>query len=261
MPRRVSILLLLIAAGLVFSVSVSAQVVRITVSDQGSGGPVAGAMVRVENAEGVLVRAGFTNGRGVVRLRTGAGRFAVSAARSGYLPGRARVEVAEGEMVLEMLLVASPLALDTLRVVADADGPEMGRQTFERRRASGIGVFLDSAYVAQKRATWPGDLLYSVPDVDVFTSARDPYGYRRPATRRGWRCLVTLVDGLPYYGAWPANGPLEQSLRRGDVVAVEVYREFSEVPRELHRYAWGERRCGLVLYWTRLGWRTRALGI
>jgi hypothetical protein len=245
---------------LLLGTGLGAQTARITVTDARTQAPVAGAMVRVESAEGRLVRAGFTNDRGVARLRTGSGRFGVTAGRTGYVPGEAQVDVGEGEAVLAMELRPSPLTLDTLQVVAEAEGVELGRQTFERRRASGRGVFLDSAYVAQKRATWPGDLLYSVPDIDVYASPRDRYGYRRPHSTRGWRCMATLVDGLPYYGAWPSFVPLEQALRRSDIVALEVYRDFDEVPRELRRYAWGNRRCGLLLYWTRYGWRTRSYG-
>jgi Carboxypeptidase regulatory-like domain len=261
MLRRLLFAALLILPTTLLPRSLAAQTVRITVTDQATGGPVAGAMVRVETAEGMLVRAGFTNANGVVRLRTREGRFRVGATRSGYVAGQAEVQVGRsGEATLAMRLRTSPLTLDTLRVVTEATGPELGRQTFERRRSSGRGVFLDSAYVAQKRATWPGDLLYSVPDIDVFASPRDPFGYRRPHSTRGWRCLRTLVDGLPYYGGWPRWVPLEQALRRSDIVSIEVYRDFDEVPRELQYYAWGDRRCGLVLYWTRLGFRTRARG-
>jgi hypothetical protein len=262
MLRRLMFATLLILPTTLLPRALAAQNVLVTVTDQATGAPVAGAMVRVETETGMLVRAGFTNARGVVRLRTREGRFSVGAARSGYVAGREEVQVGRsGEVALALRLRASPLTLDTLRVVTRATGPELGRQTFARRAASGRGVFLDSAYVAQKRATWPGDLLYSVPDIDVYASARDRYGYRRPHSTRGWRCLATLVDGLPYYGGWPRWVPLEQALRRPDIVSIEVYRDHDEVPRELQRYAWaGPRRCGLVLYWTRLGFRTRARG-
>lgn len=260
MTRR-PLLAALLLLGLLAPGGLNAQELRVTVTDRGNGAPVAGAMVRVENEAGILVRAGFTNARGVVRLRTDTGRFLVSAARTGYQPGNAQVEVGDGEAALDVRLAPSPFALDTVKVIGQATGPELGRQTFERRRASGLGVFLDSAYVAQKRATHPGDLLYSIPDIAVYASPRDRNGYRRPHSTRGWRCLVTLVDGLPYYGGWPRFVPLEMALRRAEIVAVEVYRDIHEVPPELQEYAWGDRRCGLVLYWTRYGWRTRSLGV
>jgi hypothetical protein len=49
---------------------------------------------------------------------------------------------------LRMRLEPRPFGLDTV-VVVRAVGPELGRETFDRRRASGRGVFLDSGYVAR----------------------------------------------------------------------------------------------------------------
>mgnify|MGYP006146166611 CR=1 FL=1 len=134
---------------------------------------------------------------------------------------------------------------------------EVGRETFERRRLTGDGIFLDSAYVAQVPARWPGELLRSVPDIELrLVTGRE--GYRRPYTRLGRRCLAYLVNGLPYYGGWPRWVQLEETLRRTDVVAVEVYREHHEVPPEYRRYT---GRCGLVIYWTEDGWHNPYRGV
>ena len=48
------------------------------------------------------------------------------------------------------------------------------------------------------------------------------------------------------------------TLRRTDVVAVEVYREHHEVPPEYRRYT---GRCGLVIYWTEDGWHNPYRGV
>ena len=88
----------------------------------------------------------------------------------------------------------------------------------------------------------------------VYLQARGHYFH--PRSQRSWGCMAQLVDGLPYYGAWPTfERNLFRVLRIDRVVAVEVYREFAEVPPELQSYAWGERRCGLILYWTDIGFR------
>lgn len=208
-------------------------------------------MVRVQNSAGQLAQAGFTDRRGEIRLRVDPGPYAVSATRAGYTPAAADLTVApSGEAVAALRMAARPFVLDTVTVVGST-GREVGKQTFERRQATGNGIYLDSAYVAQRRATYPGDLLYSIPGIDVEVVRRT--GYRRPSTRLGNRCLQFLVNGLPYYGGWPRWPrwvPLEETLRRTDVVAVEVYRELSEVPRELQRHAWRRDQCGLVVYWT-----------
>jgi hypothetical protein len=245
----------LLAAGL------PAQAVRATVTDAATGAPVAGAMVRVEDESGVLVRAGFSDERGTLRLplREG-GRHVVRAERTGYAPAEAALVVADdGETAATLRMRANPLGLDTVRVVAPATRREVGRQTFERRRAGGRGIYLDSAYVAARPGNWPADLLQSVPGIEVRT-VHGSTGIRRPSTRQGGRCLNALVNGLPYYGGWPRWVSLEETLRRSDVVAVEVYVVFEDVPRELQRYARANGVCGLIVYWTEDGWQSRSRG-
>ena len=258
-PIASSAVVCLCAAALA-SAPAAAQGVRVSVVDAGTGAPVAGAMVRVEDADGALVRAGFTDAEGAVRLALpDAGRYAVGATRAGYLPrSQTLVIPRSGEQRLVLRLQVRPVALDTVTVVGRRTR-ELGRQTFERRRATGNGIYLDSAYVAQRRATWPGDLLYSVPGIEVGNDGRSRY--RRPYTRMGGRCLVTLVNGLPFYGGWPRWVQLEETLRRSDVVAVEVYRVADEVPAELQRYVWRRGRCGAIVYWTEDGWHSAARGI
>lgn len=253
-PVLLALPAVLLAAGL------RAQAVRVTVTDAGTGAPVAGALVRVENEAGELVRAGFSDARGTVRLplRDG-GPHVVSAERAGYARTQADVGVQEaGETAAALAMRANPLALDTLQVVAPGRR-EVGRQTFERRRATGNGVYLDSAYIATRGGTWPGDLLESVPGIEVRT-VHGPSGIRRPTTRLGGRCLNALVNGLPYYGGWPRFLQLEETLRHGDIVAVEVYRTMEEVPVDLRRYARRTGSCGLIIYWTEDGWESRSRG-
>ncbi len=246
---------LLTAAGL------QAQAVRATVTDVETGVPVAGALVRVENEAGTLVRAAFADAQGTVRLPViGGGRYTLSAERAGYARTRETLLVqGAGETPATLAMRASPLVLDTVLVETAGPEGEVGKQTFERRRAMGSGVYLDSAYVATQGGTWPGDLLESVPGIEVRT-VHGPSGVRRPTTRLGGRCLGSLVNGLPYYGGWPRFVPLEQTLRHGDIVAVEVYRTFDEVPRDLRRYARASGSCGLVIYWTEDGWDSRSRG-
>ena len=136
----------------------ASQTVRVTVADAASGAPVEGAMVRVETVVGELAQAGFTDRRGEVRLRLDdPGQYAVSASRAGYVPGSDAVSVApSGETAAALRLSARPFALDTVTVVGRT-GREVGRETFERRRATGNGIYLDSAYVARREALWPAD--------------------------------------------------------------------------------------------------------
>jgi hypothetical protein len=261
MPRRL-LASGFLAAALVCSAQLRAQAVRATVTDAATGAPVAAAMVRLETETGTLAEAEFTDARGTVRLRVrNPGRYVLSAERSGYERERSVLLLRmDEEAPVALRMRPSPLALDTLRVVGVATGPEMGSETFSRRRSSGRGIFLDSAYVARRDAVWPGDFLRSVPGIEVrLMSGRG--GYRRPTTRMGGRCLATLVNGLPYYGGWPGSVNLERTLQASNVVAVEVYREYAEVPPELRRYARQRGACGLIVYWTEDGWTSLSRGV
>ena len=218
--RFVFFLCLLLAA-----TPAAAQTVRVTVTDAATGTPVAGAMVRVEDAAGVLMRAGFSDARGAVQLAVAQpGRYVVRATRTGYAPAREMAEVgAAGETAVGVRMQARPVELDTVTVVGVERGRrEVGRETFERRRLTGDGIFLDSAYVAQVPARWPGELLRSVPDIELrLVTGRE--GYRRPYTRLGRRCLAYLVNGLPFYGGWPGgvmvSEPMGYPLPTADVPA------------------------------------------
>jgi hypothetical protein len=261
MLRRTLRSALVALPAVLLSVNLSAQAVRATVTDAATGAPLAGALVRVETETGALGRAAFSDERGTVRLPVvGGGRYTLSAERAGYTRSQVTLLVqGTGETPATLSLRPSPLVLDTVLVQTPGPEGELGRQTFERRRATGSGVYLDSAYVATQRGSWPGDLLESVPGIDVRT-VHGPSGVRRPTTLLGGRCLNSLVNGLPYYGGWPRFVPLEQTLRRADIVAVEVYRTFDEVPRDLRRYARANGSCGLVVYWTEDGWESRSRG-
>ncbi|HTE19440.1 MAG TPA: hypothetical protein VK689_13810, partial [Armatimonadota bacterium] len=67
MPRRACFAVFILLSTLL-GAELSAQAVRATVTDEGTGAPVAGAMVRVQGDSGVLVRAGFSDARGTVVL-------------------------------------------------------------------------------------------------------------------------------------------------------------------------------------------------
>jgi hypothetical protein len=258
MPLRILQAVVLLFASVA---TAGAQSVRVTVTDGGSGAPVAGAMVRVESDSGTLVRAGFSDERGTITLALrDPGRYAVTATRGGYLPStQPLLFEAEGNARVTLAMRPSPLTLDTLRVIAPPTRAEMGSQTFDRRKANGRGIYLDSAYIAQRSARHAAELLESVPGIDVLP-VHGRTGWRRPVSRMGGRCLNYLVNGLPYYGGWPRFSTLEETLRRNSVVAVEVYRVFDEVPPELQRYARTPRACGLIVYWTADGWTSPSLG-
>lgn len=259
-------LLLQLGAG-----AAAAQTARVSVRDAQSGAPVAAAMVRVEDAAGVVVRAGFTRPDGTVQLRIAAGVYQVLVRRAGYQEGSAELRVEGPGVSLNVRLRPRPLSLDTVRVVAPGEGPERGRDAFLRRSLTEEGVFLDPAYLAGRyHSTYLGDLLQGVPDLAVVapvcvsrrgsTSLRSGcagrLAPRKPVSTRGWGCITTLLNGIPprlgasnpEYG----HNEIDFWLRPRDIVGVEVYHVPGDIPPDLRQYA--QPHCGMINYWTRSGW-------
>ncbi|HEX6372112.1 MAG TPA: carboxypeptidase-like regulatory domain-containing protein [Longimicrobium sp.] len=250
---RVRLLLVVLAA--LAARPAAAQSIRAVARDAATGAPVAEAMVRVEAADGSLAAADFTDAAGVVVLRLRQpGTYRVEARRSGYHPASVEVQAGGARVQAEIRMTQRPFTMDTVVVMGQLPN-ERGRQGFERRRALGEGVFLDSAYLSQRsgRAAYAGDMLRGVPGLYLQRRA----GATVPRSERGWGCMVMLLDGRPFPLSFRDGGrrELHQVLGPRDVKAVEVYREFNEVPPEFRQYAdTGPVRCGVYLYWTRVRW-------
>jgi hypothetical protein len=253
MPRLAPRWSLIAAAAAALAASpAAAQTIRATALDAATGAPVAEALVRVEAADGTLVASGFVNEAGVVVLRVrGAGPYQVRAQRAGYDEAAVQVDAGGRQVAAELRLARRPFVLDTL-VVYGRQRNERGRQGFERRRSLGMGVFLDSAVLEERSrgAIYTADVLRGVPGLRM----RNPRGRATVARSvRGWGCMVTLVDGHPRTVAPPRE--LHHFVRPTDVIAVEVYREFSEVPEEFRIHAHdGIYACGVIAYWTGARW-------
>ncbi|HEU0299620.1 MAG TPA: carboxypeptidase regulatory-like domain-containing protein [Longimicrobium sp.] len=235
----------------------AAQAIRATARDEASGIPLAEAMVRVHAADGALAAAGFTDSNGTVVLRVQEpGTYRVEARRAGYHVAQVGdVAVTDGASPVEIRMARRPFIMDTVLVVGQRRD-ERGRHGFERRRLTGEGVFLDSAYLAQRSgaASYAADLLRGVPGMYIVSRG---IGERVPRSERGWKCMVLLLDGRPVELNFRDGGrrELHHIIGPRDVKSVEVYREFSEVPPEFRPYAQrGMYNCGVYLYWTRAGW-------
>lgn len=259
-------LLLQLAAG-----AAAAQTVTVAVRDAQNGAPIGGAMVRVEDAAGAVVRAGFTRPDGTLRLRVRAGEFQVFVRSPRYHKASASVRVEGADASLTVQMRPRPFVLDTVLVIAPGDGEERGRDAFLRRSQTEDGVFLDPAYLTQRyHSTYVGDLLYGVPDVMVVaplcnTARRGRsaglgcagrLSPRRPVSTRGWGCFTTLLNGEPprmgsFNPEWGHN-EIDFWYRPRDIVGVEVYHVPSQIPRDLRRYS--QPHCGIINYWTRNKW-------
>jgi hypothetical protein len=257
------------------------QTIHAAVVRGSSGEPLPEVLVRAQSEDGRTVGAGFTrvNGVAVLRLRE-AGTFRLVAQRGGFNDASVgSVRVGEdGDVTVPVAMTPRPFNMDTVTVIAQLRS-ERGRQAFNRRRVMGEGVYLDSDYLQQRNPREVADFLIGVPGI-VMRPGREG---AVPVSTRGTRCMVTLIDGRPVPALMqpverdmmrnglnhltanprghmiydPAGRSLKRMVYPEDVVAIEVYREWNEVPLEYRQYAFTPQtpeRCGAYLYWTESRW-------
>ena len=229
----------------------SAQI-TVRVMDSISGNPVPLAAVQsLTEGENVL-ETQSTSIDGVARLMSTSAVHSVKVMALGYVT--VVVEL-DGSSDLEVSLRPQALELDSLTIEVERSGPIPGRLEFSRRRRDNSGIFLDPFDVGIKSR-------YGV--VELF---RELEGIRRTrwggsrimptiVSNLGRGCLLYRLNNLRVKNAnwnrWPLSSLLPQ-----DVMAVEIYRYFGEVPQELQKDAWPPNAmspCGLVLIWTKEAW-------
>ena len=257
----------------------SAQLIHGRLLQEGTLAPLTGASVQLLDAQGnELNRLVTTNEAGTFAMRVEPGRYTLRIRRIGFQPlvtpaiSLAANEVFEGTYRISPVTVR----LATERITAKRN-LEWGRDGFARRKALGQGLFLTRNDLKDKDQRDFASLLQGVEGVQV-------QGYGRIISTEGWRCLYfmvnqVLVSSVPGGVVGAATYPtLEDLVPTGhDVMAIEVYREFKEVPPEFRLDAWpgsaglkdprakpstgvqGSRRqqdtpCGLISVWTRAAW-------
>jgi hypothetical protein len=250
----------------VWAAPASGQLVHGRVVDEGTGEGV--SLARITAMVGDSVGAGpiTADQEGRFRLRLpGPGRYHLRVERLGYpvhTTEELRAEAFE-EVEVQVAIAPEPIPLAPLEVVAR--GLERGRDQFARRRATEDGQFVDMVHIALMRAD---RRIRQASDV-----VRDVEGLRVRAsgsirTDLGWGCLVVFLDHSPipvgysagrFSSEWPprlASITLNEAVDYRTVRGVEVYRTVDEVPEELRRgLRWQDvGRCGVVWFWTEVGW-------
>lgn len=239
---------------------------------------IAGALVEVPSA-GVRTVA---DSSGRFRLRTvppGAHRITVSAV--GFAPDTSFV-VFEDRVTLfrDFVLRPSVTTLDEVRVEGEEEPAIPAKLAgFAARRRQGIGSFMDRAAIEKFENRRTGDLLTTLPGVDVrfgnskaWASSGRAIGVGRGAMQRpregegldpadvaaGARpaCYMDIyLDGaLVYNSARFSTGrppPLfnVNSIPPENIEAVEAYTSAAQIPAQYNKTGGG---CGVLLIWTRI---------
>ncbi|HSA55215.1 MAG TPA: carboxypeptidase-like regulatory domain-containing protein [Gemmatimonadaceae bacterium] len=225
------------------AVQAQSGAIRGTVRDS-AGTPVRSAQVQV----GSINRVAFVDSAGRFALTDlKEGTYALLVRRIGWEPRTERVRVGPGEQVsLDIVLRRLPQALETVVVRADTICPRFTYAGVLCRRAEGRGFMMDADEIAAKRPHLLAWVFLDVPGMTVEAVQ----GGIVPKSRRGWRCLKSVVNGREWRWSEP---PSLQNIQ-----AIEVFHP-EEIPPEYAHYAWGTYgtrrfpmnvRCTLIVYWT-----------
>ncbi len=274
--RRSALLVLAAACTVGLAGPLGAQMIHGRLLQEGTLAPLTEASVQLLDAQGNdLNRIVVTNAAGTFAMRVEPGRYTLRIRRIGFNPLVTPLISLAANDVFEGTYRVSPAALRlaTQRITARRD-LEDGRDGFARRKDLGLGVFLDRSQLAARDQRDFASLMVNIDGIRIE-------GDRKITSTEGWRCLYFMVNripvsSLPNAPTGTSNFPtLEDLVPTGhDVMGIEVYRDFKEVPSEFRLEAWpgstasqraapttgfGTRRsaqspCGLVSVWTRAAW-------
>lgn len=188
--------------------------------------------------------AGMSPGQHIVRVRL-----------VGYRPFESSVTVSPTAWTdLRVVLQRMPPLLAEVRVTDTRRCVPNTLVGFECRRASGRGLFRDAGELRSLKPSAWADMLDGMPMLRR-RSVMTPHGIDWwPAVPTG-RCLVQIFNGEdPRYDGHVRRVPMLELVPQ-DVVAIEFYPAYADVPEAFKRYAWPRgtpEACSLLVYWLRI---------
>jgi hypothetical protein len=246
-----------------------AQVIRGTVADSASGKPVAGAHVTVSVAAGTTLGDTVTGTDGTFTFRLPApGDYRLRVSRLGYSTRMTEpISVSTAFVAgVELRLVASPVALDTLTVVAakvavEQQVPFLVDAGFYDRRRQGIGHFLTRADLDRHPSDRMTNAFQGFSGVHVVCTTQtmpQTCDVQAPGAttmfRRGVCKPSVVLDGVVLRsggvssGEGPADQTVDQLLDPFNIEAVEIYTSPAGVPVQYKGYL---SPCGAIIAWSR----------
>lgn len=272
---RIIIVSLVLAAS---ASTASAQSVRGVLLDAITTRPIAQATVTLLDSLDGIVATVVTDsvGRFLIASPT-TGQYRMRIRRIGYQPATSGAISFQKNKVWQLTLELAPLSTELEPVtIRERTGRQWAVDGFRERQAMGQGIFLDHLDILLQDPVYVADLFRGMPGMRVELTNGGP----TIESRQGRGCLKMFVNWLPLESL-SENGQRTMELPPPkEVMGVEVYREFKEVPQDLRHYARSsppsspelmvlrgrnvaarppERgvtpgQCGLVLIWTKATW-------
>lgn len=226
----------------------------VTVVDDSTEAPVAGAVVAVANGD-----AQATSGAdGLARLDLPADIYVLNASAEGYDPVTFTVAVSGAEMPGVVGLVPAARALGEVVATAERPRRDLDRVGFYERRAEGRGAYLDREELDLKGQGQLAAALIGMPGVTVqrwketsgllgtrLVAVSSRGGMGPDGLRSAAPCPMTVYqDGVKVGG--DQDFDLTQHGTEG-LAGIEVYAGPATVPMEYKQFT----PCGVILLWTR----------
>ena len=216
---------------------------RLFVTDQESGGPVAGAQALLPELSVTAVT--DQNGEALVS-DIPSGRWLVVVSGLGYGSATSFIDFDGATMIEgEVALADNPIELDGIVVTADRRDLRMQRVGFNQREQMGLGRFIDRAMIEEENPLIPSDLFRTMPGI----LRHCPESYKCTLSNRRGASLGSAdncgfqyyLDGIP----WQAT---IDDINVDWIEGIEVYNGLSQVPAGFNATGGA---CGIILIWTR----------
>ena len=183
---------------------------------------------------------------------TTSGRLWMFVRLAGYRSIRTLVEFSAGDSV-QIDVSLSPARGDTSAIeTVKVSEPTRPLQEFDRRRATGTGVYLTAEEIRRLSRGRLSEALRRLPGVNFATGAGGNIylvGGRGTNSRTSSCFTAVMINGSWVYDGSRLQTPFSvNSILPDDIAALEFYRSLSNTPVELQ----GPRdQCGVLVIWTK----------
>lgn len=255
----------------VMPAAASAQAISGRVLDDDTNAPLQAVDIVLVDSAGADVATVASDSAGYFRVAAPPGRYRVRVQRIGYATITSdEIVLRAGEpVIVELRMSVRGIPLEPL--VVEARGSEQGRFGFMRRRELGLGTFMNSDSMDLRYPREVSDAFRAADGIDLVESFRGSDYIR---SMRGHNCIAVFVDHYPHpfamfgsvsrlrepprimLGFKPGSSEGLNMFDIGQVLGIEVYPSFREVPEELQ----DDTRfreilpCGIAIVWTGRGW-------